>query len=224
MKLSKGLLLLCVAFFMGGCAANMPLSKGQESVSLSSESIALVSVKISNQNKPEYQPSLLYAFFFPESEGAKKTHISINTDPIRSEKNQFNEYLLSFSLKPGTYNFSQIWGVYRVPLLMNAMCQIPLNAKVDIKPNEVIYLGNIDAVIRERKNDGEVRAGGVIPLIDQAVAGFSSGTFEVSINDRFDEDIKAFMAEYPALQNHKVEKAVLPQWTRPETTVAKSVN
>lgn len=221
MKIIRFFAVLGLGIFMTGCAANMALVKGQDSVDLSDKSIALVSVKISNKNTPDYQPRLLYAFFFADSEGAEKTHIDVKNEPQKSEPNQYNEYLLSFSLKPGTYNFSAIWGGYNIPLLLNAMCVIPLNYKVEVKPNSIIYLGHIDATIRERKNDTEERAGSLIPLIDQAVAGFSSGTFDVLINDNFDEDIKAYLTVYPVLQKHKIIKSILPNWIRPENIAKK---
>lgn len=63
MRLIKYSALMCAVILMSGCAANMPLSMGQDKVDVSSESIALVSVKVSNQNKPGCQPSMLYAFF-----------------------------------------------------------------------------------------------------------------------------------------------------------------
>ena len=214
--------LMCVAFFMSGCAANMPLSIGQEKVDVSIESIALVSVKVSNQNKPEYQPSMLYAFFFPERGNGENTHISIKTDPIEQEEDKYNEYILSFSLKPGTYNFIAIWGQSQVPLLINATCVIPLNTKIEIKPNSVIYLGHIDAVIRKRMNDAEHRAGSILPLIDQSVAGFSDGTFDVEFSDNYGEDMGRFISKFPALNNVAVEKAILPQWVRPELIEAKA--
>lgn len=221
MRIIRFFAVLGLGVFMTGCAANMAFVKGQDSVDLSDKSIALVSVKISNQNKPDFQPSLLYAFFFADSQGAEKTHIDVKGEPYKSEINQYNEYLLSFSLKPGTYNFSAIWGAYSIPLLMNAMCVIPLNSKVEVKPNSIIYLGHIDATIRERKNDTEERAGSLIPLIDQAVAGFSSGTFDVLIKDNFDEDIKAYLTGYPFLQKHKINKAILSNWIRPENITTK---
>jgi len=203
-----------------GCAANMALTKGQEQVDLSEKSIVLASIRISNQNKPGYQPSLLYAFFFANSSDAEKTHIDLKIEPFKSEKDQYNEYLMSFSLKPGKYNFSQIWSNYKIPLLMNAMCSVPLNSQIEIKPNTVTYLGHIDATIRERKNDSEVRAGGLIPIIDQSLAGFSGGTFDVAIKDHYADDLKAYIAEYPVLNKVTVEKAIMPQWVRPELMTA----
>jgi hypothetical protein len=223
MRLIKYFALMCVVFFMSGCAANMPLSIGQEKLDVSGESIALVSVKISNKNKPGCQPSMLYAFFYPEGEKGENTHISIDTDPIEKEEDKYNEYILSFSLKPGTYYFPAIWGQYEAPLLLiRATCIIPLNTKIEIKPNSVIYLGHIDAVIRKRMNDEEHRAGSVLPLIDQSVAGFSDGTFDVVFSDNYDEDMGRFISKFPALNNVPVEKVILPQWVRPELIEAKA--
>jgi hypothetical protein len=76
-------------------------------------------------------------------------------------------------------------------------------------------------VLRERKTDNETRAGSIFPLIDQSIVGFSGGTFDVVIEDKFDEDMQSFIKEYPVLQKVKVEKSILPQWIRPEK---KSVN
>lgn len=220
-RITNCVMSVVMMFMFSGCAANMALTKGQEQVDLSEKSIALASIRISNQNKPGYQPSLLYAFFFANSSNAEKTHIDLKIEPFKSEKDQYNEYLMSFSLKPGIYNFSQIWGNYKIPLLLNAMCAVPLNTQIEIKPNSVVYLGHIDATIRERKNDTEERAGGIIPLIDQRVSGFSNGTFDVTIKDKFEEDIKAYIAEYPALNKVKVEKTIMNQWVRPELITAK---
>ncbi len=163
-RISNGLLSFVMVFMFAGCASNMALTKGQEQIDLSTQSVALASIKISNQNKTGYQPSLLYAFFLVNSAEAEKTHIDLKIEPFRSEKDQYNEYLMSFYLKPGKYNFSQIWGNYKIPMLLNAMCSVALNTQIEIKPNPIVYLGPLDATIRERKNDNEERAGGLIPL------------------------------------------------------------
>ena len=100
-------------------------------------------------------------------------------------------------------------------VIIQAVASVPINLITDIKPNAVVYLGHMEVVLRERKSDTEERAA-LFPLIDAAVAGFSSGTFDVVVEDRFDEDIKLFSSEYHALQNAKIEKSILPQWVRPE--------
>jgi ketosteroid isomerase-like protein len=91
-----------------------------------------------------------------------------------------------------------------------------LNLKTEIKPNSISYLGHLDITLREKKNNAEISAGSDTPFIDQSIAGFSSGTFDVVVEDKFDEDMKSFISEYPSLQKVKVEKSILPQWIRPE--------
>ena len=212
---------VAMMFVSSGCAGNMALSKGQQQVDLSERSVALASIKISNQNKPNYQPDLLYAFFDANSVDAEKTHISLKVAPYRSEKDKYNEYLLSFPLKPGRYTLSQIWGNYKIPVVINAICSVPLNAEIEIKANSIVYLGHIEAVIRERTKDSETRAGALVPIMDQTIAGFAGGTFDVAIEDKFDSDMNAYLAEYPVLGKVKVEKAIMPQWVRPELVTSR---
>lgn len=92
---------------------------------------------------------------------------------------------------------------------------VPVYSKFELRPRSVVYLGRVEAVVRERKDDSELRAGPVIPLIDQAVVGASGGTFDVKIFDNYDEDLAAFQKKHPFLDRYQVEKAVLPPWTKP---------
>ena len=203
----KCLSVLCVAFAFFGCAHNMPLAKGQTSIDLSKHTIALLSVKVSNQHKPEYQPNHLLMFF------AGSTH---KVDDIyKSEKNGFNEFLVNLDLKPGNNRFKKIWFIYR-GIFTVGHATVPLGVEAEIKGGSVTYLGHMSLVIRAKKDSNEPNAGPVTPLIDQAVTGFSIGTYDVVIEDRFDEDMKSFIAEYPGLERVRVEKSILPQWVRPE--------
>ena len=213
------LFLLFLVFAMTGCAGHkMALTKGQANIDVAKTSIALLSVKVSNQYKPSCQLDIAGPVICPQSETCSRypPYLHKTEGPYRSEKDRFNEYLLSLELESGTYNLQYFWVKFEIPLLVGAVGKIPLDTKIDIMPNTISYLGHIDAVLRERKNDDEIRAGLVIPLIDQAVAGFSTGTFDVVVEDKYDEDMKLFVSEYPALQNTIVEKSILPQWIRPE--------
>jgi hypothetical protein len=210
----------CLVFVMFGCGHNMALNKGQSNIDVTKNSIALLSVKISNQVKPKYQLDIAGALICPASERCghgtvKYYHKTDSSYRINSEENRFNEYLLSYELESGIYNFHSIGGVYdHFPITGGG--PVPLNFKIMIKPNSIIYLGHLDIVMRAKKNDSEKSAGPAIPLIDQALVGASSGTYDVIVEDKFDEDIKLFISEYPALQKAKIEKAILPQWIRPE--------
>jgi hypothetical protein len=216
------LFILCLLFFMTGCAGHqMALTKGQSSIDVTKKSLALLSVKISNQYKPKYQLDIVCAAICPQYEtcGRSLKYLHKAGRPLKSVEDSFNEYLLSFELESGTYNLHSIGAVYdHFPISGGGTA--PLNFKIEIKSNSITYLGHLDVVMREKKNDSEQRAGPIIPVIDQAVVGSSSGTFDVVVEDKFDEDMKLFISEYPALQKVKVEKAILPQWIRPENQPA----
>ena len=209
------LFVLCLAFVMSGCGHNMALTKGQDKVDLSKQSVALLSVKISNQNKPTFQLELSGAVICPQSQACLgRPYVHFIEGPYKRNE-RFNEFLLSFGLEAGTYNIRSLISFYSAGPFFWAGAQVPLNLKAEFKPNSVIYLGHIDVILREKKSDDEKRAA-LFPLISAGVVGYSTGTFDVVIEDRFDEDMKLFTTEYPGLQKVKVEKSILPQWIRPE--------
>jgi ketosteroid isomerase-like protein len=180
----------------------------------------LLSVRISNRYKPSRQLELLSVFICPQSESNCKHDLPSNPGspykPYKREKNSFNEYLLSYELESGTFNLDGFYTTYRIPTLISGFGFAKLNLITEIKPNSISYLGHLNIILREKRSDAEMMAGGAIPYIDQSIAGFSSGTFDVVVEDKFDEDMKSFISEYPALQKVNVEKSILPQWVRPE--------
>lgn len=60
----------------------------------------------------------------------------------------------------------------------------------------------------------EFRAGLPFPLVDQAVTGFSGGTFDVEIIDQFEKDELEFKSRFPALRDVNIQKAILPPFDR----------
>lgn len=98
---------------------------------------------------------------------------------------------------------------------LNAEFLIPLYTRFELRPNSVVYLGRVEAVVRERKDDSEWRAGPVAPIIGQTEAGFSTGIFDIRVSDNYDEDLVVFRQKYPAGARFTVERAVLPPWTKP---------
>jgi ketosteroid isomerase-like protein len=215
------LLIFCLVFAMSGCAGNkMALTKGKSDINLTKKSIALLSVRISNQYKPNRQLELLSVVICPQSEPNCRHDLLSNPGspykPYKRKKRHFNEYLLSYELESGTFNVDSFYTTYQIPALISGFGFAKLNLKTEIKPNSISYLGHLDIILREKKNDAEMRAGAAVPFIDQSIAGFSSGTFDVVVEDKFDEDMKSFISEYPALKKVEVEKSILPQWIRPE--------
>ena len=215
------LLIFCLVFTMSGCAGHKTaLTKKQTDIDLTNKSIALFSVRISNQYKASRQLALHSVIICPQSEPICKHDLPTKSGspykPYKKEKDYFNEYLVSYELESGTYNIDGLYTNYRIPTLTSGFGYTKLHFKTDIKPNSVIYLGHLNITLREKKSDTEISAGGSVPYIDQYIPGFSSGTFDVEVEDKFDEDMKSFISEYPALQKVKVEKSILPEWIRPE--------
>jgi hypothetical protein len=212
--------IFCFVFLMSGCAGNMALTKGQTDIDLSSKSIALLTVKISNQNNASRQVNLNNIIICPESDmNCRKDISSYPGGPYKiykKEKNYFNEYLLSFALESGRYNIEGFYTTYNIPLLVAGVGYCELKLETNIKPNSITYLGHLNVTLREKTGNTETSAGNDTPHLDQALPGFSSGTFDVVVEDKFDEDMKSFISEYPALQQVKVEKSILPEWIRPE--------
>lgn len=67
--------------------------------------------------------------------------------------------------------------------------------------------------MRERQGN-EFRAGPVIPLIDQGVAGASGGTFDIVVSDQWDTDQALFEKNFPALKGIEVRKSLVPAFDR----------
>jgi hypothetical protein len=209
---------LCTLGILSGCASMKPmaLSKETQAIDLTQESVAVMTVRVGNTYKTGYQPRLRYVAVRSEEGEKKNTAFQIGELLSRdeSETNQFEEAVVSFSLPPGKYQLRTV-GVASQSLLTPGSGMVPVFTRFEVKPQQVVYLGRIEAVRRERKDDGELRAGIVIPLIDQAVSGYSGGTFDVVIRDSYEKDVATLRTLYPALQKVQVTKAVLPKWRKP---------
>ncbi len=208
----------CALGLLSGCATTKPmaLSKDVQKIDLTQESIALMTVRVGNTYKTGYQPRLRYVAIRADDAEKKVTSFQIGELLARdeSEANQFEEAAVSFSLPPGKYQLRTV-GVASQSLLTPGNGMVPIFTRFEVKPGQVLYLGRIEAVRRERKDDSELRAGLAIPLIDQAVSGYSGGTFDVAISDSYEKDLDTLRKLYPALAGVEVTKAMLPKWRKP---------
>lgn len=191
-----------------GCAGKMALVKGQEEVKTDATSIALLSVRVSNQYKPGHQPALDTATL----SGTEIHYTGLKEGLIREETDKHKDYLLSFALKPGSYSLRSINGSAMVGYIFGANCSLTLDAPFDVKPGNISYLGHMNATIVERTKDTEGRAGIIFPFYSQTAAGFFTGTFNVSIEDRYDQDVAEYRKQFPGLAASQIEKAVLTKW------------
>ena len=67
-------------------------------------------------------------------------------------------------------------------------------------------------------------AGPLLPLIDQAAAGFSGGTWTVTVSDSAPHDVEEFKAAFPALARTPIEDDALPPWDKAKETMRWQAN
>jgi hypothetical protein len=203
-------------FFLCSCATVKPMAiNGKtETLDTTQESIAIFTVKTSNQYKPEHQPAV-YSIGLRSISKDKTVNYGFTLDePYNRVEHQFNEYILSIDLPPGNYKLQVLRGVSDGPYPHGSFL-VPVWADFKLEPNEVVYLGRLEAINRKRENDSEERAGPVIPLITQKITGFYDGTFDVKIYDNYDEDMVLFRHKCPVLQDCTVKKRILIPGNKP---------
>ncbi|MDH4289884.1 MAG: hypothetical protein OEW27_16265 [Aquincola sp.] len=160
-------------------------------------------------------PEVVGAFVATTDAKGKKAQVLVKVDKPLSKSaaggKQVEEHTLTITLPPGTYRLQCI----QTTVGQMAYGCAPVFADFEVVASRVAYLGHIDVARRERKTDQELRAGSVLPIFDQWYAGYSGGTFDISIHDRFDDDIAVFRKRYAPLASITIEKAVLPPWKPP---------
>ncbi|NOT15837.1 MAG: hypothetical protein HOP21_09760 [Methylotenera sp.] len=207
-------LLFCI--FVAGCANvnQMAIKNETKSIDVGAKSILLMPVNISRPVSSRYTPHPLAVKFEKVNASGEKESIMFQADSEvgKVESDLSNKFYMRMALEPGEYTLHTILGNANA-FPFNGFFNVPLLLKVTVPQNSIIYLGKIDAILRPRK-ENEFRAGSVIPLIDQSVTGVSSGTFDISVIDSFDEDISEFKSKFPVLARKEIKKNILPTWER----------
>ena len=191
---------------VAGCAPNLALKKDQENIDLSKYSVAFISVTIKNKIAPDCW--LRIAGIRRTSQMYSLYNWMVN---FRMAEGQF----ISFRVEAGNNKMASLWvgcSIYTLP----AVGIVPLNLDINIEQNSICYLGHLDIRIRKISNNDEQSADYGVTWAGNLAAGLRSGTYDVVVEDRFDEDIGTFVAEYPVLQRVKINKCILPQWSRQE--------
>lgn len=181
-----------------------------------SKPVYLMTANIKNAYRTSFQPKLVVVNV--EKAGAKEAADRINftlDDKAKRETGsatEGNSYLLRMELDPGAYEIRGLTSqMFAFPIM--AQFFTPVHSPLQVAGPGVYYLGRLTATVRERQGN-EFRAGPPIPLVDQAIAGASGGTFDVSITDEWAADEALFRAKFPALKGVAVTKAVLPAFDR----------
>ena len=209
---------LSLVFALTGCATRteMAFQNDTDQLSEKSKPVYLMTATIKNMYRTSYQPKLLVVNVEkPEAKDAADRFNFVMDDKAKNETDSAdlgNSYLLRLPLEPGRYEIRGLTSTSR-SFPINGFFFTPLHAALEPKESGVFYLGHVSATVRERKGE-EFKAGPSIPLIDQAVAGASGGTFDVEISDQFATDEAIFRAKFPALTGVKITKAILPSFDR----------
>ncbi len=211
--------LAVASVFLSGCATRttQAFENDADRVTPAGDPIYLMTATIKNSYK-NYQPHLLVVNV--EKVGAMDSsgrfNFTMDTKAKLDEndsKDTGNKYLLRMQLAPGKYEIVGMTELSRsFPII--ATFFTPIHAMLDVNgKGTVTYLGHIDATVRERQGE-EFKAGVSVPLIDQAVAGASGGTWDVVVVDAWDSEDAVFRGKFPALKDVPVQKGLLPTWDR----------
>jgi len=216
----KGLawVLLAAAVFLSGCAnvQKMPWETDTAQAAPSPKSIFLLTATIKNTHKERFQPELQNIQVIRDDGTPQQEVLPFKMDSrgaYRGEQgDQPARYLIRLELAPGNYTLRGLVASARAfPVI--GFFFVPVHAPLKAGGAGITYLGAIDASVRERQGE-EFRAGPMIPLIDQAVAGASTGSFDVLISDQYDSDLALFRKVFAGLGQQPVGKAVLPPFDR----------
>ena len=136
---------------------------------------------------------------------------------LNMKKKQYFEYLVSLALPPGENEIWLITGIIRG----GSYGAYRFNTDIDfnLKPDSIVYLGHL-AMVNRLRREGESQParfastdssllGLLLARISYEQAGMADGTMELTISDRFDEDITIFKQHYPVLENYTVEKNII---------------
>ncbi len=207
-----------LGLLFGGCATptKMPALSKAAPVAKDSPPVYLVSVTFKNTSSDRYQPKLLVAHV--EKEGAKAKADRLNFTPDKAGQQDSddpargNTFYMRLQTPPGRYSLVALTGLSR-KFPFNGFCTAPVLADLPAEAAGFVYLGHVEATVRPRQGD-EFRAGPVLPLLDQSVTGFSGGTFDIRIEDRWEVDESEYRSRFPALAQAEVRKNILPPFDR----------
>ncbi len=214
-KILLSMSMLALALLVG-CASPTNMPALDTTYVESEKPVFLMTATLKNNYKPSHTPKLLVVNVERDIVTGKADRLNFKMDKKAKmesdDPHTGNNYLLRMDLEAGNYVIRGLTSQsFSFPI--HGMFFAPMHSEVTADGPGIYYLGHVDATVRERQGE-EFRAGAVIPLIDQAVAGASGGSFDVEISDQWVTDEQLFKSNFPALANKEVIKAILPQFDR----------
>ena len=188
--------------FFSACTS-VGLDKTASSVDFSKGSIAVLRIDMRNELKPDYPPTHLGAVISkPAGNSAAAVRAQLPIDSASSS------VLIVEQLGVGPQAITSLIGESRNTLIRGNF-DFSMNAPFDLPPNSVVYLGHLSLTNVAKKSPDDQAAGSALPLIDQAMTGFGTGTLAIKLTDTWDADVKELRAQYPALKSLEILRTPL---------------
>lgn len=194
-----------VTALLSACGT-MGLDKTATQADWGKGSVVMMSVNMNNEYRPSYGATRLGVVVHKVKSDDARSVIMVS-ETVADGK---TDAVLAQQVAPGSYSIKTLYGgSFKFPIV--GSIDFSVNAPFEVSSKTVVYLGHISLVNREKLDPDDQATGSAIPLIDQAVSGFSGGTLQVSLMDHFDQDTATFKREYPAFQNASFVRAPLAQ-------------
>ena len=208
MKIWRLLAVLCGVFLLAACSPNynkMALTYGQAQIPPQDHHLVLMSLVTKNTLHSNYQPDAKILTITPKGKDAQQYKLLPGFQAFGHDHDTF---LMVLALPKGQYTLNQITGDATGPLI-DGNFTVPLNLHFVVTNAPASYLGQVNAVLVKKMQSDQASGGDLFPLLDQAVTGFHSGTFVVSVHDNYDTDIKTFKSFFPALRPVQIDKSIM---------------
>ena len=199
--------LVCFSMMLG-CAGNSVKDFNKKLDQLDKKGIVLATVTFENKidKTNTLQPG---AFVMSDpSDHAEQEYALYGSDHFRVLTDDKKIWLIVLQLNEGNYFLSSVRGVvlggFFIPVF-----EAPIGKDLQSKDNEIVYIGSIHLVLRkklskEEKSAGIFVAGHIIHQV--AIAG---ATIDVTINDKYQKDMKEFEKVFPNIKGYSIEKRIL---------------
>ncbi|HEU4652881.1 MAG TPA: hypothetical protein VFS47_02795 [Steroidobacteraceae bacterium] len=208
--------LVAIGLLASGCATVNPMAfdKSAKTIDTRSKSVILMTVDISRSDDSRYVPEP-FAVKLEEPnahEKSQRQNFKLNQKVDTIQEAGHHVYLVRMAVKPGNYKLTTVSGLARA-FPFNGFFDVPVLADLHVQPNTITYIGRVSASLRHRE-EGEFRAGPLLPLVDQAATSMSTSTWDVVIKDNAENDLAQFRRRYPVLLSSTIEQKPLPPFDK----------
>lgn len=201
-----------------GCASSHKMAFQDDTIKIEDikNPVFLMTATIKNEYKTSHQPKMLSVNVVKTGVNGSSENINFRSDDkSKNESDDSNigsKYLIRMELESGEYvlrGFTSMSSSFPI----HGFFFTPLHETLKASEPGIYYLGSVNATVRKREGD-EFKAGSSIPLLDQAIAGASGGTFEIKIADQWSTDGPEFKKAFPILKIADIKKQILPEFNR----------